>query len=175
MNGEIPAALTALHAWAERVEYSAVGVAIAESRHAFVLIEGAHLIGLSVAIGLLFVIDLRLLGVVLRGVPAPRVLAALRPWVFGGFALIFLTGALLFWAAAGRLVQSPAFAVKLVLILLAGVNALFFEVVLARRAPAAGAAVRVPVPARAAALASLVLWTLVIAFGRLIPYMPSWA
>jgi hypothetical protein len=175
MNPEVPAALAAIHAWAERVEYSPIGVAIAESRYAFMIIEGAHLIGLAFAVGLLFVVDLRLLGVFLRSVPLQQVMKSLRPWVLGGFALIFVTGVLLFWSSAGRLVQSPAFLIKLVLIGLAGANALLFELVIARSETVRQRPQELPLSVRSAGLASLVLWSLVIIFGRLIPYLPSWA
>ena len=174
MHEEIPAALAGIHAWAEGVELSPLGVAIAESRYAFALIEGAHLIGLAVALGLLFVVDLRLLGVVLRDVPARRVMSQLRPWIIGGFAVIFVTGTLLFWSAAGRMVLSLAFPIKLLLIVLAGLNALAFELVVARSTALRGDAVLLPPAARFAGAASIVLWSLVVVFGRLIPYLPSW-
>lgn len=174
MNDQVPAFLAGIHAWAERVELSPVGVAIAESRYAFAVIEGAHLIGLAVAVGLLFVVDLRLLGVILRSVSVPRVLKQLRPWIVGGFAVIFITGVLLFWSSAARLVLSPAFPIKLLLIVLAGLNALYFEVVIARSEAVRQRPWNLPFPARAAGFASLGLWSMVIVFGRLIPYLPSW-
>jgi hypothetical protein len=174
MDTEVPQALAAIHTWAEGIELSPIGVAIAESRYAFMLFEGAHLIGLAFAVGLLFVIDLRLLGVLLRGVPVQRVLASLRPWVLGGFVVIFVTGGLLFWSAAGRLVLSPVFALKLLLIALAGANALYFETALKRNTAAQQQTAALPASLRAAALASLLLWSLVIISGRLIPYLPGW-
>ncbi len=174
MDPVVPAWLASIHAWAEGIEFSPLGVAIAESRYAFMIIEGAHLIGLAFAVGLLFVIDLRLLGVLLREVPAPRVMKNLRPWVLAGFAVIFVSGVLLFWSSAGRLVLSPAFPLKLLLIGLAGANALYFELVIARRAAVSQAQGALPRSARLAGLASLVLWSLVIVLGRLIPYLPSW-
>jgi hypothetical protein len=174
MNPDIPPSLAGIHALAERIEYSPLGVAIAESRYAFMIIEGVHLVGLAFAVGLLFVIDLRLMGVLLRGVPVQNIVAGLRPWVIAGFALIFLTGGLLFWSSAGRLVLSPAFSVKLGLIAVAGINALYFELVVARSEAVRQRPLELPVSVRAAGLASLVLWSMVIVFGRLIPYLPSW-
>lgn len=174
MHEEVPPALASIHAWAETVEYSSIGVAIAESRYAFAFIEGAHLIALAVAVGLLAIVDLRLLGVILREVAVQRVLAQLRPWIIGGFVVIFVTGVLLFWSAAGRMVLSPAFPIKLLLIVLAGFNALYFELLVARSEAVRTAQGVLPLPARVAGLASLSLWSLVIVFGRLIPYLPSW-
>jgi hypothetical protein len=168
--------IDALVLWAENeVQASALGVALSESAYAFPVIEGLHLLGLSVSVGLLFMADLRLMGFFMRHVPAREVLRELRPWVLGGFALVFATGVLLFWAEAPTLMASPAFPFKLLFIGLAGLNALYFERVVARRPGALDGTGAVPPPAvRRAGLASLLLWSAVIVAGRLIPYLPSW-
>jgi len=166
--------LTSLVAWGEQLEQTRIGAALAESIYAFPIIEGIHLIGLSVAIGLLFVTDLRLAGWILKRVPATAVLRQLRPWVLGGFAVILISGSLLFMAEASALIASPAFAFKLVFILLAGINAAVFEFVSARRPGALDAVERLPAGVRFGGLASLGLWSLVIICGRLIPYLPNW-
>jgi hypothetical protein len=162
-----------LIAFAEQIEQLPLSVAIAESQYAFPAIEGVHLIGLSIAVGLLFITDLRLAGFILRGVPASQVLRQLRPWILGGFASIFITGGVLFFAEATTLVTNPAFKFKLLFIALAAVNAAYFEFVIAKHA---GADLDRPQSAgaiRFAGLASLTLWTVVIVCGRLIPYLPS--
>ena len=166
--------MATLLAFAERIEGSAIGMAIAESRYAYPIIEGAHLIGLSISVGLIFLTDLRLMGLLFRRVPLDDVLRHLRPYVLGGFIAIFISGGLLFWSSAARMLESPAFAFKLLFIALAGVNALYFELVIAKRHAVLSQAV--PPPAfRYAGFASLSLWTLVIVFGRLIPYLPAWS
>ena len=163
----------ALTALAERIEAWPLAAAIAESRYAFPAIEGLHLIGLSIAVGLLFITDLRLANVVLKRIAWQRVLHELRPWVLGGFATIFITGGLLFIAEASSLVGNRAFLVELIFIACAALNAAYFEFVIARRHASAGLSTPPPVAVRTAALASLTLWTLVIVCGRLIPYLPS--
>lgn len=174
MNAAVPPALAGLYVWAETLEYSALGTAIAESRYAFGLIECAHLLGLAVALGLLLVIDMRLLGWTLRTMPVARLMAQLRPWMLGAFGVVFASGVLLFWSAAARMVASPAFAIKLVLLVLAGINALYFELSVGRRLDTVKPEAAAPARARMAAAASISLWTLTIVFGRLIPYLPSW-
>lgn len=149
-------------------------MAIAESHYAFAIIEGLHLIGLAASVGLIFLTDLRLMGIILRRVPVDDVLRHLRPYVMTGFALIFITGGLLFWSSAARMLESPAFVVKMFLIVLAGANALYFELVIARRDSVHSNTGTLPPTARLAAAASLTLWTLVIVAGRLIPYLPDW-
>ena len=161
---------------ANAIESTSIGTAIAESRYAFPIIEGTHLIALSVSVGLIFLTDLRLMGLFLRQVPAGAVLHGLRPYVLCGFALVFLSGGLLFWAEAAEVIASPAWLFKFAFIGLAGLNALYFEFVIARRpgalSPGRGA---LPRGVKLAGLASLTIWTLVVICGRLIAYLPHWS
>lgn len=158
---------------AQGLQDSAFGTALAESRYAFPLVEAAHLLGLSISVGLIFLTDLRLIGVFLRGVPIPVVLRQLRPWVLGGFAVTFISGVLLFIAEGATVVVSPAFPAKFLFIVLAGLNALYFEFRLARLTPVVDNAAVLPAGVRNAGLASIGLWTLTIIAGRLIPYLPG--
>jgi len=166
--------MSMLYAIAEQIESSGIGVAIAESRFAYPIIEGIHLIGLSVSVGLIFITDLRLLGLILKRIPVERVLHHLRPYVLGGFAAIFVSGTLLFWSSAARMLDSPAFVFKLLFIALAGINALVFELIVVPRRVPVGLGT-LPRSFRFAGLASLTLWTLTIVCGRLIPYLPTWS
>jgi hypothetical protein len=166
--------VTTLFDIATTIEESQIGTAIAESRYAFLIIEGIHLIGLSIAAGLIAITDLRLMGLAFSRVPVLRVLRALRPWVLAGFAVIFVSGGLLFWSSAARVLNSPAFTAKMLLILAGGLNAAYFEFVLAKRYEKAADPNATPRAFRLAGAASIVLWSLVIVGGRLIPYLPSW-
>ena len=131
-----------------------------------------HLIALSVSVGLIFLTDLRLMGLFLRQIPVADVLHGLRPYVLCGFALVFISGGLLFWAEAAEVIASPAWVFKFVFIGLAGLNALYFELVIARR-PGALSPDRATLPpgVKYAGAASLAIWTLVIICGRLIAYL----
>jgi hypothetical protein len=165
--------MSTLMIFAEHIEASAIGVAIAESRYAYPIIEGVHLVGLSISVGLIFLTDLRLMNLFLKRVPVTDVLRHLRPYVLGGFAAVFVSGGLLFWSAAARMLASPAFLLKLLFIALAGVNALYFEFVVAQRAPVRENHRILPSSVRYAGIASFSLWTLVVVCGRLIPYLPA--
>jgi hypothetical protein len=159
---------------AQQLQDTPFGIALAESRYAFPIVEGAHLIGLSLSVGLITLIDLRLLGFFLRGIAVDDVLRSLRPWVLWGFALTFASGLALFTSEATTALTSPVFPYKMAFIALAGLNALYFELRLhrwRRRAPA-GTAHEPPSSIVAAGWASLGLWALVVAAGRLLPYIP---
>ena len=61
--------------WAEAAEATWLGQRIAESTVMFPALEGVHLLGLALSVGLIALTDLRLLGWLLRDVPADAVLA----------------------------------------------------------------------------------------------------
>lgn len=164
----------AILAFAERAQVSPLGEALSESALAFPVIEGLHLISLAFSVGLLFLIDLRLVGWLWRDLPLADVLNQLRKPVLLGFVVIFATGVLLFFAEAPTLVASPAFPFKLLFIALAGVNAFWLEKVSLKRLDLSLPHARPPAAVRWAGLGSLLLWTLVIICGRLIPYLPEW-
>jgi hypothetical protein len=167
--------MSALQDLAQRIQDTPIGTAIAESRYAFPIIEGIHLIVLSVSVGLIFLTDLRLLGLIMRRVPVADVLRHLRPYVLGGFAIVFVTGGLLVWAEAVAVVDSPATPFKFAFMALAGLNAAYFEFVTARKSTTGDNLALLPRAARIAGLTSIGLWLLVIVFGRLIAYIPHWS
>lgn len=159
---------------AQALQDTPFGIWLAESRYAFPIVEGLHLIGLSLSVGLIALIDLRFVRLFLREVPLLDVLQQVRPWVLAGFGLTFLSGIALFAAEATTVIVSPAFPVKFLFLLLAGINALVFEVKLNRlRAVSTGSAIDDSLALfRRAGWASLGLWAVVVASGRLIPYLP---
>jgi hypothetical protein len=156
-----------IHDLAQALYDTDFATSLRESQYTFPIVEGTHLLSLSVSFGLIAITDLRLIGAYLRDEPAGDVLRQLRPWVLGGFAVTFLTGFALFAAEAVKLLDNPALPVKLALIVLAGLNALWFE--LRQGGNLAGRVV--PRGAKLAGWVSLILWTLVVVSGRLIPYL----
>lgn len=154
---------------AQAIEASALGSAIAESTVAFPVIEAIHLLGLAVSVGLLLLVDLRLLGVILPQVPAAAVHQQLRKWIITGFCVTFATGVLLFSAEAGQVIVNYAFIAHAILAILGIANALYFEIRLAPHA--AQWTQSLPAAARLAGKLSLSAWFFVLVSGRLIPYL----
>jgi hypothetical protein len=147
-----------------------IGIGILESAWVFPIIEGLHLLGIALSVGVLCWFDMRLMGLILADQPVSKVWRTLIPVAFSGFVLMFVTGGLLFWAEAITAYDSVHFWIKIALILLAGLNALYFEFV-THPGIAGWDNDRVPpVSARIAGLLSLVLWTAVIVTGRTMAY-----
>ena len=137
------------------------------------IFEGTHLLSLAFSFGLILLTDLRLIGVVLREVPLTDVLRQLRPFVIGGFALTFISGGLVFWSEAATVIVSPLWAMKFALIALGGLNAWYFEFVIARRPEVIANRSVLPSSVRYAGLASITIWSLAIICGRLLAYLPK--
>lgn len=145
-------------------------IALHESLYMYPMVESTHVLTLCVFAGTAMLFDLRLLGLTMRRVPAAEVLARLLPWTRVGFAVMVVTGAMLFSAIPVRSYQNIFFRGKLVLLVLAGVNVWVFHRGIYRRVHEWGADPVLPRAARLAGVLSLVLWAGVIVSGRLIAY-----
>ena len=95
----------------------------------------------------------------------------LLPWTWVGFAVQVITGALLFSSEAVKVYSNPAFRFKMLLILLAGLNALIFHLVVFRNVAAWDNREVTPVPAKIAGLVSILLWIGIVAAGRFIGFV----
>ena len=132
------------------------------------VLETLHFFGLCMLLGGLLVIDLRLLGVN-RVIPAISV-HDLLPFVIAGFVINLITGIGFFVGDPHRYAINIGFQLKMVLIVLAGLNALYYQFKLAPELDG-WAGSETPVNAKVVGATSLVLWFGVLAYGRLIPYI----
>lgn len=102
-------------------------IALHESLHAYTRIETAHVLGIMLFVGTIAMVDLRLLGVAFTRAPVSQMSERILPWTVAGFVLMIATGALLFYAIPVRSFHSLWFRLKMVLLVLAGVNIFVFH------------------------------------------------
>jgi hypothetical protein len=145
-------------------------IALHESLFMYPLVESVHVLTLCVFVGMSTLLDLRLLGLTLRRVPLTDITNRLFPWMFAGFAVMVVTGILLFYAIPVRSYQSIWFRMKVVLLICAGLNAWIFHATIYRSVREWDLSIAVPPRARLAGILSLVFWTGIIVFGRMIAY-----
>ncbi len=145
-------------------------VAIRESILLYPVIETTHVLMLCLFLGMIAMLDLRLLGVGLRGVPVSQVAGRLLPWALAGFVLMAVSGALLFYSGPLRAWGNVFFRIKMVMILLTGVNALVFHWTVYQRVVSWDNDARPPLRARVAGFCSLMLWCGVVICGRMQAY-----
>jgi hypothetical protein len=149
---------------------SAIGTSIRESIWVFPIIETVHVLGLTLLVGTIAILDLRLLGLVLKRQPVSSVAGQILPLTWVGFSVMFVSGFLLFWAEAAQCYGNPAFRLKLLLLILVGLNPLIFHLTIYRSVFSWNERVITPWRARLAAVFSLTLWSGIVCAGRAIAY-----
>lgn len=141
-----------------------------ESRYAYDFIESIHVWTLCLFFGLAVMFDLRLLGWAMRDVPVAELAGRLLPWTIAGFVIMVISGSLLFYAIPLRSFQSIFFRVKMIMLLLAGLNVLIFHSGVYQQVETWSLDAKPPRAARVAGALSLVLWIGIVLSGRMIAY-----
>jgi hypothetical protein len=139
-----------------------------ESDNAYPIIETLHVLSITIIVGTVVSMDLRVSGLILKQEPVTRVGRALLPITWYGFVIMSLTGVPLFATQAVQLYANPAFRLKIVLLGLAGINAWLFHATVYRTVGDWDNSAVTPLPARVFAATSIALWSAVIVSGRLI-------
>ncbi len=168
--------------FAEWLDSTAWSSAIHESYYLYNWIETTHVLTLMVFLGMLCFIDLRMLGLTMADVPASRIAARLNVPMMVGFAVMIVTGLLLYYAVPVRTTQSIWFRIKVVLLVAAGINAWLFHRRLREAEGSWDTQPVAPPRLKRGAAMSLALWVGVVTMGRLIAYdwydcfrpMPAW-
>jgi hypothetical protein len=152
--------------WLEGLAWT---TALRESPYGYPLIETAHVACIVVFAGLVIMMDLRLVGLAFTQGPLGQIQRRLFPWQMATFVPSTATGILLFCVDPLRYYRNVLFLAKLVFFVLAGLNALTFHLKTYRRAEGWDEDPQAIATARLAGAASLLLWSLTIVSGRLIP------
>jgi hypothetical protein len=133
---------------------------------AFTTVELVHVFAISLVIGSIAIVDLRLLGVASTKRPLTALAGAVLPVTWTAFVVAVLAGSLLFISQAPAYFTNTTFRIKMLLIVLAGINMLIFELITMRGVQEWDLKPVPPLPARLAGGISLACWVLVVVFGR---------
>jgi hypothetical protein len=138
---------------------------IRESDWLFPTIETVHVFALVLVVGTIMTVDLRLLGFANKERPFSQVASEMLPWTWMAFGIAALAGMLMFSSKALTYYGNIPFRLKMVCLMLAGINMAIFHWLGTRRLETWD---RGPPPraAKFAGGASLLLWTTIVAAGR---------
>jgi len=154
----------------DTLEASGLAEHIRENDNLFPLIESLHVVAVSLVVGSIFAVDLRLLGVSWTARPASRVANGILPLTWAAFALAACTGGLMFISHAVKYLGNACFDAKLLLIAVAGINMVVFHLIASRDQARWDVQARPPFKARVAGGLSIALWISVVACGRWIGF-----
>jgi hypothetical protein len=137
----------------------------------FPFLESLHVLTATFVVGSILMVDLRLLGLAARSHSVSRITREIVPWTGGAFALSALTGAGMFITRASHYIDNRAFQVKLVLLILAGLNMAVFHLGTSRSIARWDTAGETTAGSRFAGASSLLLWIGVMLAGRWIGHL----
>jgi hypothetical protein len=143
-----------------------ISLYIRDSTYIFPVVEVFHLFGLTLLLGTVTVVDLRILGVGMRRQSIANLAGQLTPWSVGAAILTIVTGILLFLSEAMKCYGNAAFPYKMWALL--GGIILYFVTQRKLVSPSSGIS---PGQLKAIAIASLVLWYGVAIAGRAIAFV----
>lgn len=137
----------------------------------FPFMESLHVLSLAIMLGAIVMLDLRVLGWAALRYSVSSLNRELVPWSASAFLIANITGLAMFITRASHHVENPAFQIKMLLLLLAGVNIGFFHFRVLRSVGNWDIQSPAPLAARAAAASSLLLWVGVTLAGRWIGHV----
>lgn len=170
MNQPSPYRGSLIHDFAAWLDTHDWSTALHESLWVYPLVESTHVLTLMLFVGMLAMVDLRMLGVAFRATPVSELTSRLLPWSVAGFVVMVGTGVLLFYAIPVRTAHSVWFRVKVVLLIAAAINAWWFHRRVSKDRERWDAQEKPPLGVRLAAATSLGVWSGVIVAGRMIAY-----
>ncbi len=152
------------------LQNTGIAVAIREGNNFFPWIECVHVLGLTIVIGSIGIVDLRLIGLTSRDRTVAQTTAGVLPLTWCAFALAAITGALLFCSNAVTYAHNSYFQAKIALIAIAGLNMSIYHILSAGRAGDWRTGGQTPLRFKIVGAASLSLWIGIVACGRWIGF-----
>lgn len=137
----------------------------------FPLLESIHVVAATFMIGTIAMLDLRLLGLSSTRHRVSRIASEVLPWTLAAAVVAVVAGIPLFTTRATHYAHNTAFQIKIVLLLLAAANMLWFHLRTERSISVWDHDTR-PIPAaRLAGLCSMIVWAGVLLSGRWIGHL----
>jgi hypothetical protein len=145
-------------------------IALRESIYGYTVLLTVHVVSMCVFAGLVIMMDLRLAGFGNKQTPISEIQKRLFPWQMVGMVGSAVTGLLLFYGQPMRYYGKAFYWTKIAMMVLAGLNAMYFHLTTYRSVAQWDTNPRPPFQSRIAGVVSLVLWAGVVVFGRLTAY-----
>lgn len=142
-----------------------LGTSVRDTVWAFPVIETFHLLALAILLGSVLIVNLRVFGLGKRYLPAAQMARQLEPWMLASIGVLIATGIPMAFSEPDKCFESVSFPIKMFLIVIGIVSQLTIQ----RKWVMAGDATEGK--AKLAAIVSIVIWTLVGAAGKGIPYV----
>jgi hypothetical protein len=159
-----------IDSWWRALEATRIATLIREDATLFPWIECVHVLALSLVLGFIAIVDLRLLGWTSRSRAVQEVSSTALPITWTAFAVAVASGGLLFASNATKYVDNVFFQTKMLLLVAAGANMALFHLTSWRKVTEWQTAERTALGAKIAGAVSLCLWLAIATCGRWIGF-----
>ncbi|NQV69192.1 MAG: hypothetical protein HQ498_04100 [Pseudohongiella sp.] len=132
----------------------------------FPFLESIHVLTAALVVGSILMVDLRLLGLAAKRYSVTTLSKELVPWSIGAFVIATITGLGMFITRAASHVVNPAFQWKMALLLLAGINMMYFHFRVYNQVERWNSTASTPTQVKIIGGLSLFLWSGVMLAGR---------
>jgi hypothetical protein len=136
----------------------------------FPFFESIHVIAITMVVGSIFIVDLRLMGLTSHKKPVTELAKEVLPWTWGLFALGVFTGTMMFISKAPNYYADDYFRYKMLFILLAGLNMAVFHLLTFKSVTHWDRDVPTLLGAKLAGGLSMFCWIVVVFCGRWIGF-----
>ena len=154
----------------EWLQETPISIFIREDAFWYPFLIALHVMGNATGVGLILALDFRLLGWGMKKTPVSALFTQLRPWAIVGISYQMITGVALFVSEPMKCYESTSFWIKMIALGLALGNAFVFDKTVYPSVAKWDTLVKLPGRARFAGASSLVLWAMVIYYGRWLAY-----
>ena len=142
-----------------------LGMAVRNTTWAFPVIETFHLLALAILLGTVLIVNLRVFGLGRRYAPAAQLARQFEPWLLAALGVLIASGIPMAFSEPSKCFESVSFPIKMGLIILGIASQFTIQRRWVIRGDAGGG------KAKLAAILSILIWTLVGAAGKGIPYV----
>jgi hypothetical protein len=146
------------------IQYDPATNPLNQNEWSFPLLEIIHIVGFAIAMGTIFMVDLRLIGIGMRRRLSSQLSKDLAPWTLGGLAAVLISGPLIFSSDPNMYMNNTSFQLKMGALLIA----LVYQYTIHRKVAFSDPS---PIVGALTGIVSVALWVSVVAGGLFIAFL----
>lgn len=147
-----------------RIPYDPATNPLNNNEWSFPLLEIIHIVGFAIAMGTIFMVDLRLIGIGMRRRLSSQLSKDFAPWTLGGLAAVLISGPLIFSSDPNMYMNNTSFQFKMGALLIA----LLYQYTIHRKVAFSDPS---PIVGALTGIVSVALWVSVVAGGIFIAFL----
>ena len=147
-----------------RIQYDPATNPLNTNEWSFPLLEIIHIVGFAIAMGTIFMVDLRLIGIGMRRQLSSQLSKDLAPWTLGGLAAVLISGPLIFSSDPNMYMNNTSFQLKMGALLIA----ILYQYTIHRKVAFSDPS---PMVGALTGIVSVALWVSVVAGGIFIAFL----